>query len=197
MISHKHKFIFIFQHKCASSTLRLALEESDDFNLSFHQGVHSREYKNNDLDRYSDYLVFASCRNPYERIVSAWKYLQRDFDPMYKRSFPKDLSFKDTLLNLPELEQGVYDYKHITEKQVDTLLDSKGSIITDMLVRFENLQQDFDTVCDKIGISRQKLHHHNKTNHRHYTKYYDDESRAIVAEKFAKDIEYFGYEFGE
>jgi len=199
MISHKHKFIFIFQHKCASSSLKRALLKVDNFNKCFHHGAKSEDYKNNQMTKYSDYFVFANIRNPYERAVSSWMYLQRDF--LFERQFTKGLSLKDTFKNLPKSngkqDMSNHDYIHITQQQVDSLLDDKGKLITDMLIRFENLQEDFNIVCDKTGIPRQKLPHINKTERKHYAEYYDDETKQIVAEKYAKDIEYFGYKFGE
>ena len=66
----------------------------------------------------------------------------------------------------------------------------------DFIGRFETLADDFAKVCAHLGVEA-TLSHVNKSNHRRYTDYYDDETRDIIARACADDIERFGYRFGD
>ena len=136
---------------------------------------------------WDTYFRFAFVRNPWDRLVSTFIQKKKINYGVYG-SFS---SFSEFILSLPKQKLWRCDKHH--RRQTD-LFPLKS---IDFIGRFENFEQDFNIVCDKIGIPHQELPHKNKTKHKHYTEYYDDETKQIVAEKYAKDIEYFGYEFGE
>ena len=75
--------------------------------------------------------------------------------------------------------------------------DANGNLLMDFLIRFENYQSDFEKVCEKLKIKKYNLLHKKKTRYKHYTEYYDEETKSIIEEKYANDIKYFGYEFGK
>lgn len=73
--------------------------------------------------------------------------------------------------------------------------------------KFENLQEDFNRVCERIGMPVTRLPHVNKskpgnTGRQHrcvgsYMEYYDTEAKEFVAELYKQDIEAFDYQFGD
>ena len=144
-------------------------------------------------EKYDSYLKFAFVRNPWDRIVSCWSNKTTDhFKLHYPQSTFTQATNKSFDFFIDLLKKGAFgEDRHIVSQVFFIPPD------IDFIGKFENLQQDFGIVCDKIGIPKRYLPHKNKTIHKHYTEYYDDKTREFVAEKYAKDIEFFGYKFGE
>lgn len=164
-------------------------------------------------EQFDAYFKFSFVRNPWDRMVSEYKY----------RGHPMRMPFKTWLLrHLPP--PGFTDaYCHLIP-QYEFIYDADGRLLADFVGRYESLQADFDRVCERLGIEKTPLPHENrsldapriqslndvkkrvrrwlwtlrpKNVYPHYTQYYDDESRAFVAERYRIDIEIFGYAFGE
>ena len=203
MISRKHKFAFMHIPKCGGCSLKYHLIKRCGRQPIIKAHIPLPElFKEFDLNPEAFYK-FTFVRNPWDRIVSLYFFwLTQTPDSYFYRwdykqvDFLKDnsISFKD-FVKLIHLKDPIICQKPHSFPYIDHFIGDPS--LFDFIGRVENFQEDFDIICDKIGLQRKELFHRNKSKHKPYTEYYDDETREIVAEKYAKDIEYFNYEFGE
>ena len=78
------------------------------------------------------------------------------------------------------------------------ILDENSMVMADFIGKYENLQTDFDTICDKLKVDRRVLPKRNKSRKRktqNYTEFYDDDVKNKVGEMFIKDIDLLKYNF--
>lgn len=142
---------------------------------------------------HTEYYKFSSIRNPWDAVVSHYFY-----DKKYIKTSGIKIRGKKRYEKIR-----TYDFQAYVRERIFYGGDVKYFMFNgdefdlDRVVRFENLRDDFDRVCDDIGVDRVELPHINKTSHKHYTEYYNDEMMEIVAETFKQSIDMFGYKFGE
>lgn len=68
--------------------------------------------------------------------------------------------------------------------------------MVNFLGHFERLREDYDKVCENLGLPpMDELPHKHKRTPRDYRDYYDDETREKVAQCWQRDIALFGYDF--
>jgi len=75
------------------------------------------------------------------------------------------------------------------------ILSIDGEMAVDYIGRFENLQHDFNELCQMQLGRTVLLPHLSPTARDHYSTYYTKDTRERVGEIFQKDIERFGYKF--
>jgi hypothetical protein len=82
--------------------------------------------------------------------------------------------------------------------QLDWFVSPHGDMLADFIGKYETLEADWERIGARLGIA-QKLPrlNVNPERQRDYTSYYSERTRKVVAERFALDVEYFGYRFGE
>lgn len=189
IISHKHKFIFIHSPKTAGCSVTVALLHSPNNLLA--EEIKPRHIGAKNIRKlvteevFLKYHKFGCVRNPWDLQLSKYFFVRKHPQASPQLSKLAQGDFKTFIKNSKSIGSGFNNFK------------IEDEIVLDYIMKYESLQEDFNTVCDKIGIPRQELPHKNATEHKHYTEYYDDETRDIVSKFWARDIEYFGYEFGE
>lgn len=200
MISHEHRFIFIHPSKTGGSSVEIALAPyclekvvyrgSSGHYTVIYRGLNTKHYTfkmyqslfHQDLSKYK---VVYTLRNPWERVVSGF---------CYQRS----LGARSTIGNIESFESWMKGYRQVVKYgnfSVVEMIEGCDWINT-LPIIFDDLEFNFeDIVMNFLGLPKIKLPHLLKSEHGHYREYYNEETKAIVDKLYAKDIEFFGFQF--
>ena len=144
-------------------------------------------------------FTFTFVRNPYDRAVSLYFYMKN-----YKMITP-DGGYKmreeaklDTFLDFcKQLEKKKFGPVGVHNNKKRSIFNPQWEWIKGMDIdftgRYEQLQPDFNLLCDTLHIGRRTLGHMRATKHDHYTTYLCKESRAIINKVYKDDFKHLGY----
>ena len=212
IISHKHKFIFFKTRKTAGSSIQVELakycSQNDIITGQYRQGVDdNRHFTGLNMDKFytnhphptlketkaflgndiwDSYFKFAFVRNPFDIAVSRYFWTKKGKSNVVQETSIDDFKvwINGGLLSEDSLIQYTCDF---------------GKIDLDFIGYYENLQNDYNFICSKIGLPSKDLPKL-KSGYRdenYYTRYYDDTAINIVGKFYEKDLEIFDYKFNQ
>ena len=134
---------------------------------------------------FDNFYKFAFVRNPWDWNVSNYHYILKHPDH-YQHAELKALGGFEAYVDW-QVDN------HYTQKYV--LADETGNLVVDYVGHMERLEADFNHILSHLGLPPVKIPHKNRSDHTDYRGYYNDHTRALIAELFSDDIEAFGYTF--
>jgi hypothetical protein len=141
---------------------------------------------------WNECFTFAFVRNPWDRFVSFYHYMLalRDGPDLRERQ----PGWAKLLEEAPDFDAFVRGYPRDGRDMTSMVTDYDGSLMVDFVGRYEDLEADLARVVQRTGIPFH-IPHINATEHGPYRDYYTRETRAIVHDLYAEDIERFAYRF--
>ena len=171
----KHNVTYFRVPKVASTSLLMSFRKIDN--------IEKIDYK----DVNKDSFKFAFVRNPFDRLTSCFRHV-------IQKGCLKDIQGHPRLHRNMTFESFVDVISEIEEKSMDIHFRPQYTFIenVDFIGKFENLTEDFEKVCNKIGIKSDLLHE-NKTDKIDFKTYYTKETADKVYNLYKKDFQLFDY----
>lgn len=211
-ISHHKKCLFIHIQRTAGTSIRLFLAgHLPDFQSFLGTHDHAQLAKETMGADWEQYWSFAFVRNPWERLVSWYsvitqQYPEPPWDALPPEQRPNKMwqyvkrnarTFDEFLYRCTEPIEDSDGRKSFVYNQLDYVADADGNLLVDFVGRVEHLEADLATVCQRLSVDPSTYAPLNGSQHPHYSTFYSAATRELVRERYARDIEFFGYTFDE
>ena len=156
---------------------------------------------------WDSYLKFATVRNPFDWLISLYNHPHMTNQYRSESHCPgpgKRVNIAPVVTPTGSVKKRSFkDYARcLTLFHHESPYISQSRTIghdIDFFIKFENLQQGFDKLCDKIGRPRSILDVVAPTANRKkdYKTYYDSDLIRDVSKIFRKDLDRFRYSFSD
>tara|TARA_R100000781_G_scaffold85857_1_gene52864 strand:+ start:108 stop:647 length:540 start_codon:yes stop_codon:yes gene_type:complete len=176
MIIEEHKAVFIHIPKNAGTSIE-TLFANNSFKIQPYKHANIHEIKKKFPEVYNSYRKFTIIRNPYDKMVSWYFYLKKQIGENHKIiEFSKWIKEPSKLWH-------INDPTYFLDPQ-HTWLDD-----TVTLIKYENLDEELNQFFgEDINLPIT-----NKSDHNHFTSYYDKESSNIIYNRYKEDFEKYNY----
>ena len=182
------KILFIHINKTGGTSVEKAL------NIPPNHITALEKIKEIGQQRWDESFSFSIVRNPWDKVVSHYHYRVKT-NQTYLKTNP--IEFK-AWVKLAYRDKNIfyYDNPEMFMPQIDWISNCEGKVLVNYICKFENLQTDFEKVCQLAAIPIIQLPHLQKSERKKdYKGYYDEETRLIIEKCFQKDIQKLGYKF--
>jgi hypothetical protein len=193
MIDHERRFCFVHIPKTGgTSVLTTLFPDLAGRWGSYRSHFLPREYP---ARAWRDYFSFCFIRNPWDRMVSLYHYW---CDGAYLDLKHREISFAEFCRSYRKIITYKGKPNIHTRPQADFI--ARNSVPIKFWGRYENLQDDFDLVCKRLGLPATRLPWlipSRDRASRSYREYYKSDCALIdfVAKEFAQDVQLGNYQF--
>ena len=211
MINKKYKWIYVHPSSCSGSPVEYLLgkisggfQKGYPLNYSFipdtfdgtvavdHYSIVDWETELG--EEFDSYWKFSFARNPFDRCLSVYSGIVRDTEHGYSK-YLKGYTFEESILN-----GKLFDWFTPLFSNGGFYRKLNNTLGVDFIGKVETFQEDFDFICNYLGLKTQKLPHMNKSDYEvdsnvsYYSaskKYFTSKSIEIISEVFCDDIEWY------
>jgi len=199
----KKRTVFIHIQKTGGSSVRkiLKVQLGDLEELGFKHDLARWHYES--ISEWDECFKFAFVRNPWDRLVSWYSMIEQNKEllnqtrnKLWEYVIRQSNSFDEFVINCTQEVDDFDGKKSFLYNQLDYLTDIHGEMLVDFVGKYESFEEDMQYVLRSLRLSGDATFtHENRSKHKHYSGYYTEDLKNIVAERYARDIEYFGYTF--
>jgi hypothetical protein len=182
ILDRKDEYMFFGNHKVAMTSVNRHLLKNRTISIKSDRELYINKLKSYSLDDINRIFKFTIVRNPFARIVSAFFYLKQ-----------MEIISLNSTFNEFIRETNLLEFNPHFHTMYDRVVYD-GELFVDFVAKLESIETDWKFIQKRLGIKK-NLPHKNKSTHKDYRSYYNDESKNKIIKIYSKDLNFFGYKF--